>query len=228
MALCEAYAMTHDKRLMKPAQAAVNYLIVTQDQTSGGWTNKEGQPPNVVLTGLNVLALKCAHLGFLTVPPKCIRGAIKFLDFVQSDNGAAYGATGKMSDPASTAIGLLCRLHLGWQEDNDALNRGIARLAKRGPVPGELFYDLMATQLLMQTQAVEWTKWNEAMRDQLVQSQCQTGHEKGSWYFEKGDLGTASGGRVYCTAMSLLILEVYYRHVPLFRRKAADTHFPLE
>jgi len=123
-----------------------------------------------------------------------------------------------MSDPASTAIGLLCRIHLGWQEDNAALKRGIARLAKRDPTTDEQIYDLMATQLLMQTQAAEWTKWNEAMREQLVQSQCQTGHEKGSWYFEKGDLGTAAGGRVYCTALSLLILEVYYRHVPLFRR----------
>jgi hypothetical protein len=228
MALCEAYAMTHDKRLMRPAQAAVAYSVATRDQSSGGWTKKDGDPPDVVLTGLNLLALKSAHLAFLTVSPDCIRGVTKFLDSVQLDSGATYRSTSKMYDPAFTAIGLLCRLHLGWKQDHDALNRGIDRLAKRGPVPGKLFYDLMATQLLMQRQAAQWTKWNETMRDQLIDSQSKVGHEKGSWHFEKGDLGTTSGGRVYCTAMSVLILEVYYRHAQLFNKDAVEIDFPLK
>ena len=37
----------------------------------------------------------------------------------------------------------------------------------------------------------------------------------GSWYFASGH--TASGGRIMSTSLSLLCLEVYYRHLPLYR-----------
>jgi len=53
------------------------------------------------------------------------------------------------------------------------------------------------------------------MRDQLVNSQVQLGHEKGSWY-HAGPWSSA-GGRLYDTAMSTMILEVYYRHPQIYK-----------
>ena len=61
------------------------------------------------------------------------------------------------------------------------------------------------------------------MRDYLVGSQAQSGHEKGSWHFD--DEHGNQGGRLYSTAMAVMILEVYYRYLPLYEEKAVD--FPL-
>ena len=57
------------------------------------------------------------------------------------------------------------------------------------------------------------------MRDQLVNSQVKDG----SYAAEKGSWPTAqkSGGRLYETSMSCMTLEVYYRHMPLYRQNAA-------
>jgi len=74
-----------------------------------------------------------------------------------------------------------------------------------------------------------WTKWNNVMRDQLVNSQAQKGHEEGSWYMGAGeDHGAKSGGRLYCTSMATMVLEVYYRQMPLYRPQSTEEDFPLD
>ena len=70
-------------------------------------------------------------------------------------------------------------------------------------------------------------KWNKVMRDSLVESQSKNGHEVGSWFARGGDHGSDVGGRIYCTAMSTMILEVYYRHMPIYGKQAAEEDFPL-
>jgi len=65
-----------------------------------------------------------------------------------------------------------------------------------------------------------WDDWNRTMRDHLVRTQETTGHERGSWHFADQHGDTA--GRLYSTAMAILILEVYYRHLPLYGDRAID------
>lgn len=59
------------------------------------------------------------------------------------------------------------------------------------------------------------------MRDWLVTTQIKNGDtsKSGSWAPEGGWFGT-SCGRLGTTAMCLLTLEVYYRHLPLYKRSA--------
>jgi hypothetical protein len=64
------------------------------------------------------------------------------------------------------------------------------------------------------------------MRDPLVAAQGKSGAEKGSWFVE-GDHGSDRGGRLYCTAMATMILEVYYRHMPIYSKGASEEDFPL-
>jgi hypothetical protein len=54
------------------------------------------------------------------------------------------------------------------------------------------------------------------MREHLLRTQVKEGHKAGSWNPEGTDYG-ARGGRLYATAMALLTLEVYYRHLPMYR-----------
>jgi hypothetical protein len=62
-----------------------------------------------------------------------------------------------------------------------------------------------------------WISWNKRMKDLLLKSQSNKDHEAGSWYdgFKDGAPAGAAG-RLYCTSLATLILEVYYRHPRLY------------
>jgi len=225
IALCEAYAMTHDKALHDPAQAAVNFICYAQDPVGGGWRYQPRQPGDTSVVGWQIMALKSGHMAYLRIPPITVKKAFDFLDAVQTESGAKYGYTGPGSGEATTAIGLLCRMYLGWKKDNPALQRGVAWLSDRGPDKTNMYYNYYATQVMRHWEGDEWTKWNGVMRDQLVNSQATQGHETGSWWFEGN--WNPRGGRLYCTAMATMILEVYYRHMPIYRTQSVEEDFPL-
>jgi hypothetical protein len=64
------------------------------------------------------------------------------------------------------------------------------------------------------------------MRDMLVKNQAQDGHEKGSWFEGvNGGHGPEVGGRIYCTSLATMILEVYYRHMPIYGQSSVDEDF---
>jgi len=94
-----------------------------------------------------------------------------------------------------------------------------------------MYYYYYATQVVHFYEGEDWKTWNEGpkdekgrpqgwMRDWLVGTQNKKdGADQGSWNPEGGWFGT-SCGRVGTTAMVLLTLEVYYRHLPLYKRGA--------
>jgi hypothetical protein len=226
IALCEAYAMTHDKDLLAPAQAALNFICFAQDPVGGGWRYKPKEPGDTSMVGWQLMALKSGHMANLCVPPLTIHRAALYLDSVQSDDGAAYSYQGtKSPGEATTAIGLLCRMYLGWKRDNSVLQRGVKFLSRHGPSGANMYYNYYATQVMRHWEGEEWANWNRQMRDQLVHAQAKQGHEDGSWFSGTGDNGAGPGGRLYCTAMATMILEVYYRHLPLYRAQSIDQNF---
>lgn len=58
-----------------------------------------------------------------------------------------------------------------------------------------------------------WKKWREKVIDPYLKAQCTNKLEKGSWYYS-GEVINDEGGRLYCTAMTALILESFYRNAP--------------
>jgi len=98
----------------------------------------------------------------------------------------------------------------------------------------EMYYYYYATQVVHFYGGQEWQEWNEGpkdatgkrlggMRDWLVGVQNKMGVTDGSWNPDPGTIGSHCG-RVGTTCLSLLTLEVYYRHLPLYKRNqgAAD------
>ena len=225
--LCEAYAMTQDRELMVPAQLSINHIVYAQDPVGGGWRYQPKQPGDTSAVGWQLMALKSGHMAYLQVPPVTVQGAMRFLDSVQSDSGAKYGYTSPGSGQATTAVGLLCRMYLGWKKDNGALHRGVEFLSQKGPSANNMYYNYYATQVMRHFEGEMWDKWNTKMRDSLVNSQIKRGHEEGSWHMGRGDHGSERGGRLYCTSMATMILEVYYRHLPIYGKQAAEEDFPL-
>jgi hypothetical protein len=223
--LCEAYAMTHDKGLMMPAQLSLNHIVYAQDPVGGGWRYGPRTPGDTSVVGWQLMALKSGHMAYLQVPPATIVGANKFLDSVMSDY-AYYGYTDPGRGQATTAIGMLCRMYLGWKKDHPGIEKGIQYLSQTGPSPGNMYYNYYATQCMRHYEGELWDKWNVKMRDSLVTTQEKAGHLKGSWY-KAGDHGAERGGRLYVTSMACMILEVYYRHMPIYGKQAAEDDFPL-
>lgn len=229
IALCEAYGMTRDPTLREPAQAVVNFIVEAQHPIGGGWRYHPQSPGDTSVVGWQLMALKSAQMAYLRVPQDTLRKAGYFLDSVQGERGAVYGyQRPNMRRPATTAIGLLGRMFLGWNRQTRALERGVQILGTLGPsidkagMRNNMYYNFYATQVMHHWGGYPWQRWNAVMRDYLIKTQSKRGHENGSWFFDGSDLGRGAGGRLYFTAMSAMTLEVYYRHMPLYRDKIAS------
>ena len=212
--LCEVAAMTGDQTYRQLAQDAINFISYAQDKKGGGWRYTPGVPGDTTVTGWQLMALKSSQASKLEIPSMTLRLATQFLDSVQADGGAQYGYMTPSPKKSTTAIGLLCRMYSGWPRGRAALKKGVKLLSGWGPSPTNLYYDYYATQVLNHWGGREWKKWNDKLRDHLVQTQSQQGIESGSWYFP--DPNGDKGGRLYNTAMAVMILEVYYRYMPLY------------
>jgi hypothetical protein len=112
--------------------------------------------------------------------------------------------------------------------DHPALKRGVEWIAEEGPSEGNMYYNYYAAQVMRHWNGEEYSKWNRQMRDFLADCQAAEGHEAGSWCFHGGDLGADRGGRLYCTAMATMILEVYYRHLPIYRKQKDSEALPAQ
>jgi hypothetical protein len=217
--LCEAYAMLRDESLRPAAQLAIDFICRAQHE-AGGWRYFPGQPGDTTVLGWQLMALKSARLAGLDVPSEVVYRAEKFLDSVQREEGAVYGYQKPDKAPVPTAVGLLARMYLGWPRNDSRLARGVSYLEKLGPSRTDMYFNYYATQVLHHYEGTGWDAWNTTLRDRLVATQSRRGHEHGSWYFH--DEHGKSGGRLYTTAMCVMILEVYYRHMPLYGKRAVE------
>ncbi|QDU97481.1 Pectic acid lyase [Lignipirellula cremea] len=225
--LCEAYAMTGDDKLRHAAEKAIEHILNTQHQ-DGGWRyygQAMSTPSDTSVVGWQLMALQSARAAGLVVPPERFEMANRFLDRVGSDDGSRYGYTaGQKPTPTMTAEGLLCRMYLGWKNDRPGLRLGTRWLATEENLPHaeqpNIYYWYYATQTMHHYGGPSWEKWNRRMRDVLVSTQDTRGHAAGSWHFASGDhrSGHSSGGRLYTTALAVCTLEVYYRHLPIFKQ----------
>jgi hypothetical protein len=230
IALCEAYGMTKDPVLEEPARRALGYAIAAQ-MPDGGWRYHPPQPEqdnrgDMSVTGWYLMALKSGEMAGLPVPAAAYQKLSGFLDavFVSDEKGYGYqiNPNQKFFDfrPALTAEGLLCRQYLGWRRDDPRLVDGVELLLREAPIDFDyrkknVYAWYYATQVCHHMGGAAWTRWNRRMQEQLVGEQVQTGREKGSWDPANDQWGHV-GGRLYMTALCACMLEVYYRHLPLY------------
>lgn len=222
VALCEAYAMTGDQQLQPFAEKAIQFICNAQ-HPRGGWRYNPGQPGDTTVSGWQVMALKSGRMASLEVPSHVMERASLYLESVSTSQGAFYGYQTPKKEAGPTAVALLLRMYLGWRRDDDRLVRGAMYLSATGPSKTDVYFNYYATQVMHHLQGNDWPQWNARMRDYLVEQQAKTGHEKGSWFFP--DPHGTFGGRLYTTAMCIMTLEVYYRHMPLYGNDAVIDDF---
>ncbi len=225
IAICELWAMTRDETLSSPAQRAVDYCVESQDPGRGGWRYRPRNDSDTSVTGWIVMALQSARMGGLSVPPETLDRVTGYLDRASEERGSRYGYTpGAAPSKIMTAEGLLCRQYLGWNQDDERLLSGVDYLLLEENLPSweerdrNVYYWYYATQVLHHMEGEPWEKWNPLMRDLIVEHQVPNGRERGSWepLLPAADRWGHHGGRLYVTCLSVYILEVYYRHLPIY------------
>jgi hypothetical protein len=227
LALCEAYALTGDRRLRPPVERALSFLIRSRAQDNLAWRYAPGAPVgDTSILGWVVMALKSGREVGLPIPNPVQQGILTWLGKVESGpaKGLARYQPWDAVTPTMTAEAWVCRQFLGVGGPGAASTEAADHLLQHGPRrdPYNLYYWYYGTLAMYQHGGEAWTRWNNQVRDQIVQRQHSSGHIAGSWDPDESKYG-AIGGRIYCTALATLTLEVYYRFLRLYEEPQLPT-----
>jgi len=224
-ALCELAAMTGDRTFADPARRAVAYAVAAQGP-NGAWRYGPGEEGDTSVTGWFIMALKSAQIAGLDVPAETYERIGTFIDSVSSEGGVKYGY--RLDSPqrpptgvtaAVSAEGLLARQLLGWKHDDRRMAAGIELLLAEKFLDFQNDKDVYAwyyiTQVVHNVGGESWKRWNDRLREVMPAEQVTDGPDAGSWDPALDKWGHI-GGRLYMTCFCTWMLEVYYRHLPLY------------
>ncbi|MGP0062091.1 MAG: prenyltransferase/squalene oxidase repeat-containing protein [Isosphaeraceae bacterium] len=225
MALCDAYGLSQDPRLKKPAQMALKFIIDSQNPNTGGWRYSPGQEGDTSVFGWQMYALRSGHMARITVPKHVLKACSRYLDLAAVDQhriGYTYQPGRDRLSLVMTAEALLSRQLLGWPRNYPPLVKGAAAIAADLDTNNtrNIYYWYYATQLLHNMKNEDWERWNLKVREGLIGMQVkEDGCAQGSWdpLLPAPDIWGLRAGRLFVTSLSLLTLEVYYRYLPLYR-----------
>jgi len=221
IALCELLGMTEDEDYRQPARRAIDYLLESQSP-QGGWKYQPRGRSDVSVTGWVVMALQSARMAGLEVPQENLDRVTEYLDSVAMYEGVRYPyERGDQPTLAMTAEAILCRQYLGWKQDDPRMVEALdwitepGNLVDYGPARNT-YYWYYATQVCHHMEGRHWKAWNDRMRVEVPKAQVQRGKERGSWNPDPNDRYEALAGRLYATCLSIYMMEVYYRHLPIY------------
>ncbi len=222
LALCEAYALTGDERLRDPVTRAVEFAVAARAKDGQAWRYAPGEPVgDTSILGWVVMLIKSARESKIPIPDSegVQAGILKWLGRVASGEhrGLARYQVSEPVTPTMTAEAWVCRQFLGEGGPGPTSDEAARHLLQNPNDRGKtnLYYWYYATLAMYQHGGDYWTRWNDRTRDTIVALQCTSGHRAGSWDPDTSIYGV-NGGRIYCTAMAVLTLEVYYRYLRLY------------
>jgi hypothetical protein len=221
IAVCELYGMTKDPNLLEPAKKAIQFAAAAQDPKLGGWRYRPRVDSDTSVTGWFVMAFQSARMAQIPIPSGVLPRVSAYLDTVQINDGRGYRyQIGHEFSNAVCAEGLLCRQYLGWRQNDPRLVEGIGELVRTSPIAygkdvlQDVYYWYYCTQAAHHMEGTLWDEWNGVMRQVVPEKQIKDGPEAGSWD-PQGDRYSYCG-RLYTTCLSIYMLEVYYRHLPIY------------
>jgi hypothetical protein len=223
MVFCEVYAMTKDPNIKDRAQKGLNYIVAVQEKEGGwGYQPKQTASQDTSIVGWQIQALRSGQIAELNVPDAAVTKANDWLIGVSSEKESKYGYGSKQNPTVTlSAVGLLCRQYIkNWGPNNPSLALGVEYLKTAPPDMSrwDLYYYYYATQVMHFFEGKVWFEfWNPAMRKVLLDRQVKGGANGGSWDADNQLFGKSTG-RLGATCLACLTLEVYYRHLPAYKR----------
>lgn len=189
-------------------------LIERTQNDQGGWRyNPVPYDADVSVTICQIMGLRAARNAGLEVDKAVIEKAVRYVRQCQNpDGGFKYQLESGASAWPRSAAGVASLYYAGIYEDN-AIDEGLGYLLATAK-PGEevnaahYFYGhYYAVQTMYLAGGEYWAQWWPAIRAELLKSQ----NDDGSW-------SDSSVGDAYGTAMSLIILQMPKRYLPIFQK----------
>jgi hypothetical protein len=213
LAIAEALAITRDGRLRPFVERAVAYTVAAQ-HSGGGWRYQPHDLGDMSQFGWQIMALKSAELAGVKIPEATKLRSQRFLQTMSSgrSGGLCGYRDGERPSRTMTAEALLCRYLLMPSTPTATRDEATAFVLQELPTAGasNVYYWYYGTLAMRLSRGAAWEKWNDALQQQLVQTQRGEGDLAGSW--DPDRVWGGYGGRVYQTALSALCLEAYYRY----------------
>jgi len=211
VALLEAYALTRDESLKAPIARALDY-IRSEQAASGGWGYAGGRQVNTAISVWQLNALLLAgRLGWPETSGVAERGLAWLGGMIDTEGRAGYDARGRFPN-GPEALTAMAALSLGAAGDAVAIS-GDARaraarslLESAASTPRDLdYYRAFFLEYALRAVEKSLPGGGGRSREMIVSSQVKAGPNSGS--FEPRDRWSATGGRVYSTAMAALSLQ---------------------
>jgi hypothetical protein len=219
LALAEVWGETADGRVRDALRRAVDLIVSTQNQRGGWRYQPKVADDDLSVTVMQLMALRAAKDAGMAVPKECIERGITYVKSCHNprnqgkDGGFAY-IPGSGSGFGRTGAGVTS-LQVAGNYRASEVAEGVEYLLRFAPLGKEevkehAYYGwYYATMGLYQAQSAgswgreAWKRWYPAMVDHL----CRQQRPNGEW-----------GDGVYPTSMSLLMLAVPYRCLPVYQR----------
>ena len=170
-----------------------------------------------------VQGLRAARNAGIKVDKKCIDKAVDYIVKSYDDNGSfLYSLRQKIHRPsfALTAAGLSTLTASGQiNEDHKGMIEDCTKVLLTYQSKGKSYHSeyyyyyalFYASQEMYQLEDGKWSDWYISIRDDLLRRQKNS---KGAKYaYWKGNVS-----EIYCTAMSVLILQIPTNYLPIFQK----------
>ncbi|MCA9298646.1 MAG: terpene cyclase/mutase family protein, partial [Phycisphaerales bacterium] len=193
---------------------AVRLIERTQNE-EGGWRyNPVPYVADVSVTICQVMGLRAARNAGIEVSKETIDNAVEYVRRCQNpDGGFKYQLESGASAWPRSAAGVASLYYAGIYED-EAIDQGIDYLNRmahpsrlRGSRAHYYYGHYYAVQANYLAGGEAWEGWWPAIRDELIDGQVSDG----SW-------DDRSVGSAYATSMSLIILQMPKRYLPIFQK----------
>jgi len=225
LALSEGFMLTQSPLLREPLERATKLILKSQaipkanPAGQGGWHYAwNANTHDLSVSGWVFMALKSAKTAGMDVPQEAMDQAAKYF-WNMYHEGGGFGYSGPGLGGAMTPVGVLCQQFLG-NGDDKRVKKALDNIKKTtmdwendgGSAMYRWYYATLAS---FQGGEQYWGSWNLQMRDTLVKNQL----EDGSWAGPPKAEATSphSKSRVYPTTLACLMLEVYYRYLPIYQ-----------
>ena len=212
--LGEIYGMNPSDDRVRDALGRAIQLIVNSQNEEGGWRyNPVPFDADVSVTICEIMALRSARNAGIKIPRTTIDKAVEYVRVCQNpDGGFRYMSQSGRSAWPRTAAGVASLFYAGIYED-EVIERGLDYLNTKA-MPGEgrqashYFYGhYYAVQAMYLAGGEWWSRWWPAIRGELIRMQSSDG----GWQDNQI-------GKSYATAMSLIILQMPKRYLPIFQK----------
>ncbi len=220
--LGEVYGMTRGgadtaraQRVHEALVRAVRLIEQTQND-EGGWRyNPVPYDADVSVTICQIMALRSARNAGLEVSSEVIDKAVEYVRICQNaDGGFKYQADSGASAWPRSAAGVASLFYAGIYED-EAIDKGLAYI-ENSALPGRTnarsrahyhYGHYYAVQAMYLAGGEYWERWWNAVREELLATQ----NDDGTW-------SDRSVGDTYGTSMSLIVLQMPKRYLPIFQK----------